>query len=247
MVAVAAAGASILSDVARTKPGRQVLAIALVAASLALTGCLRADVDLTVTENRTVEGTMHLAWDKGFLDLLERDPTEAQQEILDDLTDDAPDGMTCEPWEEPELIGAACMLEGVSLDEINQAEAFDQRLTLLAAGDDVVLSAIIDLDEVPTDNPDLLEAFEASVRFTFPGRVSDATGRIDGTTVTWEPQPGERTELLATAELASRSSEPFPVWIIVIVTVVVLLVAGLMFAERMPRRRDRRRPEPPPG
>ena len=190
---------------------RRFLGFGLVASALALTGCLRADVDLTVTENRTVEGTLLLAWDKGFLAQVDRDPAAAQQEILDDLSDDAPDGMTCEPWEDPEFIGAACELVGVSLDEINEAEAFDQRITLLEAGDDVVLSAIVDLDEVPTDNPDLLETFEASVRFTFPGRVSDASGSIDGTSVTWEPQLGERTELLATAELVPdkrRRSRP---------------------------------------
>ena len=236
MVAVGAAGASILSAVTRPSVARQALMTALLGTLLALTGCVRAQVDLTVTENRTVEGTVLLAWDKGFLEQVDRDPAEAQQEILDDLTDDAPDGMTCEAWEEAEFIGSACVLDGVSLDDINEAEAFDQRLTLLVAGDDVVLSAVVDLDEVPTDNPDLLDTFDVSVRFTFPGRVSDASGSIDGTSVTWEPQPGERTELLATAELMPGQAAPFPAWIAVAVTVIVLLVGGLIFADRMPGR-----------
>ncbi len=236
MVAVVAAGASILSAVTRSSVARQIVGIALLGTLLALTGCVRAEVDLTVTENRTVEGTLSLAWDKALLERLDRDPVEAQQEILDDLTDDAPDGMSCEPWEEPEFIGAACVLDGVSLADMNEAEAFDQRLTLLVAGDDVVLSAVVDLDEVPTDNPDLLETFDVSVRFTFPGRVSDASGSIDGTSVTWEPQPGERTELLATAELMPGQAAPFPAWIAVAVTVIVLLVGGLIFADRMPGR-----------
>jgi hypothetical protein len=221
--------------------------LALLGVAFALTGCLLADVDLTVTEDRTVEGTLRIAWDRAFLEQIDRDPVEAQQEILDDLTDDAPDGMTCEPWEEPVYIGAACELVGVSIDDINQAEAFDQRLTLLEAGDDVVLSAVIDLDEVPTENPDLLETFQASVRVSFPGRVIDATGPIDGRTVTWEPQPGERTELLATAELVADSSTPIPVGVIGLVVVIVLLVAGLMLADRAQHAPDRRRIEPPSG
>ena len=194
--------------------------------AMALVGCVRAEVDLTVTEERTVEGTILLAWHTDFLERIERDPAEAQQEILDDLTDDAPDGMACQPFEDAEAIGVTCTLDGVHLEDVNQVEAFDQRLTLVEAGDDVVLSAVIDLDEVPVD-----ETMEAIVRVTFPGRVIDASGPIDGQTVTWEPELGQRTELKATARLLPDAREPIPAWVGAVIFAVVVLVVVLAGAE----------------
>lgn len=205
---------------------------ALLVVAFALAGCLRAEVDLTINPERTVDGTILLAWHADFLERLERDPAEAQQEILDDLTDDAPDGMTCQPFGDEEAIGATCSLRDVRLEDLNQAEAFDQRLTLIEAGDDVVLSAVVDLDEVPVD-----DTMEATLRVTFPGRVIDATGPIDDRTVTWKPKAGERTEIEATARLLPGSEAPLPAWVFALVLGAVALVGVLVAAEWMAVRR----------
>lgn len=199
----------------------------LLLAAMTLTGCVRAEVDLTVTEARTVNGTVLLAWDRAFLEDADRDPATAQEDILDDLVDDAPDGMTCEPYEDGDWIGATCSLDGVRMEAIHQAEAFDQRLTLLEAGDQVVLSAVIDLDEVPADQP-----IEASVRVTFPGEVIDATGSVDGRTVTWEPEPGRRTELEVTARLTPAAPAQVPLPLVALIVAVVAVAGVLAFSSR---------------
>jgi hypothetical protein len=206
--------------------------VALLLLAVVLAGCVRAEIELSVTSERTVEGTVLLAWHTDFLERIERDPAEAQQEILDDLADDAPDGMACAPFEDDEAIGATCTLDGVRLEDMNEAEVFNQRLTFVEAGDDVVLSAVVDLDEVPAD-----ESMEASVRVTFPGRVIDASGPIDGRTAIWEPKAGERTELQATARLLPESQAPIPFWVFTLILAVVALVVVIAGVEWMQVRR----------
>jgi hypothetical protein len=223
--------------------------VAVLVIVLALSGCFRARIELTVGPDQRVDGSLLLAYDRAVLEQIDRTPTDAQVEILDDMTDDAPRGQECTPWEDDAFVGAECRLEGVTLDDLGQAEAFDQRLTFVETDDELLLTAVIDLDEVPTDSPEPLETFDVTISITFPGRVTETNGEVDGTTVTWRAEPGERTHLSAVAALASPA-EPaeIPSWLIGLVVLVVIGIVGIIVADRGPQpppwRRDRRESEP---
>jgi hypothetical protein len=233
----------------RARGARLVSALVLaVTLALILAGCFQARVQLTVAADGTVDGTIHLAYDRAVLERLDRDPADAQREVLDDLADDAPDGQMCASWQDADSIGAECELTDVALADLSRAEAFDQRLTILDQGDQLVLTAVIDLDEVPANDPELIATFDARVEVTFPGEVLESNGQVQGTTVVWRPEPGAQAQLHAVARAASagEATPPAasPIWPFVAAALVVLLIAGVILADLTQRPRRPRGPTP---
>jgi LppM domain len=193
------------------------------------TACFRAEIDLTVAADNTVSGTALLAYERAGLQELDRDAQDAQGELLGDLELDAPEGMTCEAWDDDEYIGAQCALERVTFDDLSLTDTFSQEVVIVREGDRIRLFAVIDLGDVPVGNPELIDAFDVQIRVTFPGPViSQKNGQVDGQTVTWSLPPGERTEIGAVAETGQAGNEvPWApaVALLLFVTLVALVLA----------------------
>ena len=69
------------------------LALATATIALLASGCFKADVDLDVKADRTIDGTMLLAYRRDGLVAQDRAPADAQADLLKDLSEDRPTGL----------------------------------------------------------------------------------------------------------------------------------------------------------
>jgi hypothetical protein len=180
---------------------------------VALTGCLRLDMDLTI-EADTVNGTIVMAIDRQAAQLFGIGPDDMFDDP-DDADFSTLDGVTTEPYEDDNWTGVQHILHWVSLDDLNALAGNDEEMPRILhdprAGTyeflltvDFTDFAFDDeledegADAFPGLNPAALqEMFDVRVAVTFPGEVTEHNGELAGTTVTWRPAPGELSELRA--------------------------------------------------
>jgi len=171
-------------------PARRLLvgATTAVAALLALSGCFRIDMAVTVHEDDTVDGTAIIAVDKSVLSMTGG--------TIDDLVpDDAMSGDTVvEPYAEGDLVGKKFTLKTMPLSKFNEDDDSESGsdLTIQHIGDTFVLDGTFDSGADDAGGTGAADLPDASVRFafTFPGDVVEANGQIDEdtNTVTWSPK-----------------------------------------------------------
>ncbi|HJR97410.1 MAG TPA: hypothetical protein VJ979_05840 [Actinomycetota bacterium] len=179
---------------------------------LLLAGCLKLDMAITLSPDDTVDGEIVFAVNKELLEL-------TGQNIDDMLGDTAvPDdveGATTEPYEDDRFVGSRVVFEDVALEDMQENSAPDS-LSIERVGDTYEVNGEMDLgteDAQLEGNPfeaQITEAFDTAelrIAITFPGEVLETNGRVDGTTVTWEPVFGERAEFTAVASASGEGSE----------------------------------------
>lgn len=170
---------------------------------LALTGCVKFDMDVTVNRDDTVSGTLVVAFDKAVLDRLGAS--------ADPLGEGTVQGVTSQkPYEDGTFKGTAYTYENTPLSEFNDTDADDgDFIRIDHDGQNYVLSGVADTHYEPIgDGGPLDQAITAAmpradmrVAVTFPGPVVSTNGEISGNgrTVTWQLAMGERNELNAVA------------------------------------------------
>ena len=179
--------------------------------TLLLAGCLKLDMAITLSPDDTVDGEIVFAVNKELLEL-------TGQNIDDMLGDTAvPDdveGATTEPYEDDRFVGTRVVFEDVALEDMQESSDPDS-LSIERVGDMYEVNGVLDLgteDAELEGNPfedQITEAFDTAelrIAITFPGEVLETNGRVDGTTVTWEPVFGERTEFTAVASASGDGS-----------------------------------------
>jgi hypothetical protein len=205
-----------------------VRAAVAVVTMVAVTGCIKLDMDLSV-EGDTVDGTIVMAIDRQTAQLFEMEP----EEFFDDPGEDdfrVLDGVTVEPYEDDDWLGIVYLFHRVDLDDLNDLAGDDDELPRIvhdaASGtyefrmtfDMTDMAGLDDVDEFGEEAGDdpgfpgldpsaLLDTFEVRVAVTFPGEVTDHNGELSGTTVTWQPEPGELVEMRATAHVAPAAAD----------------------------------------
>lgn len=198
---------------------------------LLLSGCFKVDADFTVNSDETVDGTMIVAVEQEFLDMMGE--LGGEDEGVDDLVnpEDLPEGAEVEKYEEGDYVGQKVTFEGVTLEEMTSSMAEGQADTddwsLTHEGDDYVFEASFDMTtgEDEMDMSGMMEGAEMSISMTFPGEVTDSNGEIDGNTVTWEPEVGEANEMRAVA----ADEAGFPVAAVAGGVIGAAMLAGLAF------------------
>ena len=228
---------------------------AFAALALVLTGCIKLNMDLAINSDDTVSGVVQFGVQKELLELT----GQSAEDLLGDapLPSDAP-GVTTEPFEDEEFAGQQFNFESVPIAQFNQSlvtgatgltgvPATDT-LTITHQGDTFVVAGVLDLsggDITGATNPfggtgaELLESAEIRVSITFPGDVIEATGgQIEGNTVTYRPQFGDRLEIDATgsaiddgdAEAAAGGDDGGSnLLLILIIAAVVVVLAVVLF------------------
>jgi hypothetical protein len=212
--------------------------LGIAAMALLLSGCLKLDQALTLNEDDTVDGEIVFAVNRSFLDLA----GISADEFLEQTTEGdspVPEGVEfeTEPYEDDEYIGSRFTFEGAPLSAFENGAA--DELSITREGDTFVVSGSLDAsseDLDPTGTPgaeEILDSFDVRISVTFPGEVEEATGEIDGNTVTWTPSLGETTEISArgSAIASGEIGNPALIWIVigalvVLAVVVIAVVAG---------------------
>ena len=198
---------------------RTLIVAATFTALVSLSGCFKLDMDMTVNSDDTLDGVVILALDKDLADMAEED-----SELTED---DLPEGATIEEYDEDGFVGQKVTLDDVSMTDLNEAFSSEGdtggpgEWSLTHEGDEYRFTGDMDLTEMAADEESDIDmgAFmagaELRVAFTFPGEVTDTNGEVDGNTVVWEPEIGEKNDMTAVAEEGSGLS-----------TLVIALVAG---------------------
>ncbi len=202
-----------------------------------LAACFKIDMDLTVSEDDTVSGTMIFALQQSVIDLMGGDP-----DAFFDDADMAPDveDLTTEEYTEGEFIGRQYTFSGVPLDEFS-GDGSGEDLTIVRDGDVFRLSGVLDMSDAAGgdagdmgfDPATVMSGAELNIKVTFPGEVQEANGVIDGNSVSWEPDPMGRNELSAVASAVpgGGGSSMLPI-IIGILVVVAAAVAFFLLRQR---------------
>jgi hypothetical protein len=235
---------------------------AFAALALVLTGCIKLNMDLVINSDDSVSGTVQFGVQKELLELT----GQSVDELLGDvpLPSDAP-GVTTEPFEDEEFAGQQFNFESVPIAQFNQSQVTGptgltgvpatDTLSITRQGDTFVVVGVLDMSGggvTGATNPfggtgaELLQSADIRIAITFPGDVIEANGQVDGNTVTYRPQFGDRLEIDATgsaiddgdAEAAAAGGEDggSNLLLILIIAAVVVILAILVFLVLRSRR-----------
>lgn len=245
-------------------PWLRLVAVGLLA--IGLTGCVRIDAHLSIAGD-TVSGTVILALDRAAAAQLDTDPEQAFAEQHAELT--SVDRVTAAPYEDGTWIGREYTFDRVLLADLNRISQDDPgglRITRDVPAGTYSLTMVMDLTwaaDAGQPQAELLRRLDARVAVTFPGEVIEHNGSLAGSTVTWRPPAGERTELVAVAYAPDEpaaggggdaDSNVLAVVLVGGVAALVLAAAGLGASWLARRRRPRVAPSdtlwdfrPPPA
>jgi hypothetical protein len=239
---------------------------AFVALVFLMTGCIKLNMNLGINSDDTVSGTVEFGVQKELLDL-------TGQNIEDLLGSDAPfpsnaPGVTVEPFDDGEFAGQQFIFEDVPLEEFNSGGVVGasgatgasggaaDTLQIARQGDTFVVTGVLDLSTGlsgvtgpfgGTGGAEFFESADIKIAITFPGEVLQAPGgEIDGNTVTYVPEFGERLEINATGSAVDNGEaadvvgggDSFLPLILIIAGVILVLLIVLFLVVRGRRHED---------
>lgn len=204
-------------------------AVAAVAA-LALSGCIKMDMDLGVQSDNTVDGTVIFGVSKQLAALPGFDANDLNSGPVE-----SPKAghVTTKKYDDGTWVGTQMDFTDVPLSEFGASQAGD--LSITREGDEFKVSGSMDLSEDSSgedpsgmDMAALASSAEIRLRLTFPGEVVSSNGTVDGNSVTWTPKFGEKAEITAVAKATGGGSSM--TWLLVGGLLAALaLVGGFLF------------------
>lgn len=239
---------------------------AFIALVFLMTGCIKLNMNLGINSDNTVSGTIEFGVQKELLDLTGQNVEDLLGSDAPFPTN-AP-GVTVEPFDDGEFAGQQFIFEDAPIEEFNSggilgasgatgasgetsgAGAGDT-LQIARQGDTFVVTGLLDLSSGlsgvtgplgGTGGAQFFESADIKIAITFPGEVLQAPGgEIDGNTVTYVPEFGERLEINATgsavdngeaADVVGGSDSFLPLILIIAGVVLVLLIVVLVVRSR---------------
>ncbi|MFW2380896.1 MAG: LppM family (lipo)protein [Acidimicrobiales bacterium] len=169
----------------------------LIGLALATTGCFRVEMDLTVTEDETVDGVIVMAMSESLLEMSGSTADEVFEDTdVSELTE-AGGTATVEPYEQDGFVGQTYTIEGAPLS------AFTEDGTLTRTEDGWELA--MDVGETIGTEPSEMGAdqmiegmFDGAryvIRMTIPGDVKDHNGTTQtGSQIEWNFQESDLTD-----------------------------------------------------
>ncbi|MBA3369250.1 MAG: hypothetical protein H0T99_11385 [Geodermatophilaceae bacterium] len=206
--------------------------------AVVLSGCLKYDLTLVVSEDDTLDGILIVAVAREFA---------VGQDIFGQSGELTPSqgSVTKEAYEDADYVGSRYVISGVPISEIDALSSdSNTRFALTHEGDEYLLDASLDFNLAGTDTVPTGNSFTAMVSMTFPGAVIESNGTIQGNTVVWtqlRPDADNtltaRASAIANGEAGSSSDSGIAWWIWALGGVGLLLVAALVTVLLLGRRR----------
>lgn len=224
---------------------------AFLALAVLLTGCIKLNMDLGINADDTVNGTIVLGVQKELLELT----GQSAEDLLGDadLIPTGATGVVVESFEDDEFVGQQIIFEDLPIAEFNSGAlgasgatgvtgAGGDTLNITREGETFVVTGVLDLSSglsgatgpfAGTGGAQFFENADIQISITFPGEVVQANGEVDGNTVSYVPEFGERLEINATgsaidngqaADVVGGSDSLLPLLLIIAGVAVVLLV-----------------------
>ncbi|MFE4195521.1 LppM family (lipo)protein [Paenarthrobacter sp. NPDC056912] len=210
----------------------------LIVVMVALTGCVKLNMAVKVNSEKSVDYEVVYAiqksvlGDKSFDEFMESNNGAGQ-----DM--DIPEGATVVDYEDEKYKGKR--ITAVNLDPAKLAESSSSEnpFELKKEGDFYVISmgGVTGTDASDPAASSMAKSIfdEATVKFTFPGKVVEAKGAtVDGKTATFNMLSINETSVQAKAE----ANAGVPMWIIWILVAVVVVAAALVVLFVLLRKRS---------
>jgi hypothetical protein len=179
----------------------------LVLLAFALAGCMKVDARLTVRGDDTISGAVVMAVDKRLGGLTGK--TEDQLvSTMGMNAADLPATARAEPYADEHFVGRRIVFDRTPLAGFSGTGG-SSAITIRHSGHEYALAGVVDLSSVRLDDPAVkpfADLFSFKISITFPGKVVEHNGVLDGQTVTWQPEPGEHLALRALAQEPRRVS-----------------------------------------
>lgn len=202
--------------------------------ALLLSGCIKVDMDMVVSSDDTVSGTLVLAVDRGLVEMGDASAEDLVSDGGQPFSDDL-EGVLAEPYDQDGFVGQRYVFDAVPLAAFNDGttDASGDALRIERDGDVFRVSGTFDTtggaqvgDEQAIDPSVFLGSADMQVQLTFPGEVLETNGEVDGTTVTWDLDTAGTTELSAVA--AAEAAVPIDQLLLYAMLGVVVLGLGLV-------------------
>lgn len=179
--------------------------------SLALTGCMKFNLDLSVNDKDEVSGSMILAINKQALALSE---SMGGSEIINpDQLITKNENMTVETYDDEEFSGSKITFAAVPMTEFTSG-ATGESLKFTRDGNIITVSGVLDMAgtdptalDAAKNNPltsGFFDTSDISVSITLPGSVSSTNGKVEGNKVTFAGQLGDKIVIDARADTSNN-------------------------------------------
>ena len=199
-----------------------------------MTGCVKVDLNMQLHGDNTVSGTMVFAVSRDLLALT----GSSADDLLGQITASAgplPPGVGFQQsaYADDRFEGKTYTFQDVPIDVFSRGTTAGESVAIQRVGDTFQVNGEIDLTPASTGPlqpgaAQLAKDMELRIAITFPGPVSQQSGgTITGTTVTWTPAFGEKTEIRATGS-AIGSGAGALLWILIGLAIVLAVVVALV-------------------
>lgn len=212
---------------------------------LVLTGCYSLDTDMTLDEDGKMSGTVTIAMSKEYAEYAYPGADEdtffdgnSTQSDFAELGFDA-DDVSSEPYSDENWVGRTLTItDHPILDKPIKTDTAE--FAVERDGENYTVTGLID-PAADGNFAMMSKDSKVTLSLTFPGKVTDSNGDVDGKTVTWTATDGDPLEFTATgsAEHSAITGSLDSGWVIGGLGVLaVLIVLGAALAEQSRRKRD---------
>ncbi|WP_159707255.1 hypothetical protein [Arthrobacter sp. 18067] len=210
----------------------------LLAVMVALTGCVKLNMSVKVNNEKSVDYEVVYAiqksvlGEKSFDEFMESNGSGSQQM-------DVPDGATVVDYEDEKYKGKRITAANLDPAKLAESSSSENPFELKKEGDFYVLSmgGVTGADSSDPQASSMAKSMfdEASVKFTFPGKVVEAKGAtVDGNTATFDMLSINETVVQAKAE----ANAGVPMWIIWTLVALLVIAAALVLLFVLLRRKS---------
>lgn len=212
----------------------------LIAVMVALTGCVKINMSVKVNNEKSVDYEVVYAiqksvlGDKSFDDFMKSNSGGSQEM-------DIPEGATVVDYEDDKYKGKRITAVNIDPAKLAESSSSENPFDLKREGDFYVISmgSVTGADSSDPQASSMAKSMfdEASVKFTFPGKIVEAKGAVvDGNTATFDMLSIKETAVQVKAE----ANAGIPMWIIWTLVAVLVIAAALVLLFVLLRRKSAR-------
>jgi hypothetical protein len=191
-----------------------------------LSGCIKMDMDMKLSKDEKLSGTMIVGFQKTLLDMM----GQTKEEFLKDMKmgEGMPKGSKVKTYDKDGYIGQEVTFKDLPASELNNLGGLAKGATAAASGDAAsskddlklakvkgkwVMTGTMDLSAATSTaggakpkagEPDmsaLMKGFKIRIKMSFPGKIleHDKWGKVKGNSIEWNPKAGEKVVMKVVA------------------------------------------------
>ena len=207
------------------------VALALVTA-VALTGCIRYNVDMTLSQDNMASGTIVMAVQKGVGQQM---GVASDQDALTQLFGESPFGPNFTPkdYADGNWVGKSYTFSAVDITNLADLAP----LFAVTRDGDVFSVDGAGAPLTEDQKKQLPPGAESNVAITFPGPVIESNGTVRGNTITWNPFTMTGPIHATAKATGADSGSPFATWILIAGGAALVILLGAAVVVVLVRRR----------